>query len=83
VADIISLVNTDSKGASTSALAGLEWIRTLRDRQLKYIPNQSHRTPKKNHDYETLVPRVYRKDHPHKNRDEIKEYYYKGNFMDI
>lgn len=91
VAEIISIINTDGKGANTSAQVGLEWMRGLRDRGPKVdknsVSNESVRksngldSDKKDREYN--VPRVYQIQNPRQLRKNIKEYDYKGNFQDI
>jgi hypothetical protein len=58
VADIIHLVNIESKGANTSSQAGLDFIRGLRS-QTRRVNGEGIKSAKKARDYASQVPRAY------------------------
>lgn len=82
VAEIISIVNSNQRGANTSANVGLEWMRGLRAKDKSLGEKRQNSTgSEKNKDYDNYkVPRVYHLVHPKRLRKDINNYDYKGNF---
>ena len=79
VAEIINILNTNSKSSDAQGSINLKWMRKLRQREDNLNINRKN----KHSSIDSYIVPQHDMQHPSKLRKVIKDYDYKGNFQDI